>query len=348
MFRSVFYYIDINKPYCQQTDSNAGDNTEYKLNQLPVTLKPPSSTTKNKGHYKLVQNVNGYNVFLYSFDTTEAASRATMDSFGFYKEMSGKVDEFLPNPPTLVATPLKLIVDRKFCPESEVLQLQQLVEDLVDNLASPPSTDRDTNIAKTVEKIQTKVIVKVEVEEPTTNKWLVAQLKSTSLFDNYDIVDNKPGTGTDHFCRYHTSKEDFSIYPKEISTAMLAVANITIEQEDIDCLRAAGGDFKVKYNDSNKWQLLANMLKTASQMCLRAIQAGQVLFESVKVYGLLVDYESKSAKMAACMTLDLVKQNGSVDWAYCQLAIENSFMRLHTAVSQAIVPFEIKLSSATP
>lgn len=135
-------------------------------------------------------------------------------------------------------------------------------------------------------------------QETMRNKRFVLWLKE-NLGDNFIVAADVPSrTGTDFYSRFSRSKQDFNYYVKKIkriTPELQAVAVTEASEEDYEDLQAVAGDCKEAAKHSDKNQLIANMTKTAADVAYSAVTAG-VLFNTITVYGFLVDYKASKAK----------------------------------------------------
>lgn len=118
-----------------------------------------------------------------------------------------------------------------------------------------------SNLKATIAKIKTSTVV---ADEPDRNKFLMQQLQASELFRDFIIVDNKKGVAPFNCCRYQLSKEDFGIHRKQHEAEGEVVAVTVMYGEDLENLDVGSGDCKISARDSDRRQLLANMLKSGS------------------------------------------------------------------------------------
>ena len=63
---------------------------------------------------------------------------------------------------------------------------------------------------------------------------------------------------------------------------------MAFRDEDMTEVDVTAGESKKGTRESNKYQLLANMTKVASEVALKAVRGGK-LFNKIIVYGILID-----------------------------------------------------------
>lgn len=282
----------------------------------------------------MLKSFPGVRVFYYVFERTLPASSAhehDLDQGLPHNRVD--IDILLPHCSSTQHT-LQLKVDSFFVPT-------YCLQDIKTVLLNNESEEGNVVVQSVLGVIKEVEKESVEVEEPTINKSLIGQLRRSGIFNGFDIVDNKQGAAKENICRYHRSREDFGIHPLSFEGMEIAAGSVSTNAsyDDIDCLEAGSGDFKQKAKKGHEWQLVANMIKTASELGYRAIQSGNVLFQNIKITGLLVDYHSQTIKDTAEIVLDFITRSSTLTWGSGDnLEMNDAFKRLQAKLMSALVP----------
>ena len=150
--------------------------------------------------------------------------------------------------------------------------------------------------------------------------WLHEQLSKQP--EKYIIFDNQ--TSEHSYTRHHRSMDDFGWFIEPgngVSCSNLQGASVTVIKEFKEQVHlfAGGGDCKEESADKDKYQLLANMNKTAGDIAYRAV-IEHILFETITVFGLLVDYKEESITTTYKAVLDF--NNGRTMVKSCDKKLE--------------------------
>ncbi len=135
--------------------------------------------------------------------------------------------------------------------------------------------------------------------------------------------------------RFSTSRDDFFFFLKP-SSSELGGAGVYYPDQEVE-LTAVDGDNKEEAKERNKHQIVANMNKCAAEIAYAAAKRN-ILFSTITVLGLLVDYSSENVLKAYELKFDF--NNCVSTLKRCEnlgLSITETFSRVVSVLTNAIV-----------
>lgn len=126
---------------------------------------------------------------------------------------------------------------------------------------------------------------------PTVIKTVIQQLRASPTFKGLEIEQGEEDI-EGNYCEYSLSEEDFGVHPRSDISGEELMAGSVMFAGDEDGTTDSNSDMdEVCDVDSLsekvarfKWQLLANMFKTATDSAYRSVSAGNILFQKIIWY----------------------------------------------------------------
>lgn len=283
---------------------------QYDVRDLCEKLEPPINSA---GSYHNV--LARPSVYMYTFTKTEPASQAKLSDFRG-KRLSLKSDEILP--PSQAVTQIRFnlkafrLYDKDYV--VGVLKCSKQLTNLLEKKEPPPPPlvaemihyTRELEIFTGEEKVNEQQEVAINAK--------FANLLQTSIFPVNEFEVNSFSKETSlKICRYAISRQDITIYnvKKYIQKGSVRAAVLvspdgdeemeTDETEDEFTITGGTLESKLSLQTEHKdlGQLVAEMEKLGADLCIKGIQAGNVLIQKIIIFGVLLNIEGGVAKPAS-------------------------------------------------
>lgn len=361
-FCRVFYFLDIITPTKMEIKLHEKDDknpphygTEFLHTSLTPTFK---NGALNSAKYELYTELGKTAVYFYNFEKTTPASSATYKSL----EMSRINDESDTTDIVSILPSCDIFfepfpVPRRFMGEPDVIVLVQKATekvqkafqllkdgvitseaDLLEQIWTSPEEPVLNSLEETnpvVENSHTPAKTVVESNpflvcgnEDVRNQrlaiWLQQELKKH--LKDYTYVSGSTSDET-KISRFSGSEEDFGFFVQK-SRGQIEGASVSVFNPVENCeLKGVSGDNKELAKESDKYQVIANMIKNASDVAKAAVSKGY-LFKTITIYGLLVDY--CSAKVVKTYKLEFDFESRKSALTKC----DKTELELHDAFSR--------------
>ncbi len=122
---------------------------------------------------------------------------------------------------------------------------------------------------------------------------------------------------------------------EEIRDVIAGASVVAVDSLERDTLFAGTGDSKDNAVQSDIYQVVANMVKTAAELGYAAVLDG-VLFKYIVVYGLLVDYKKEETVETCKLTLNFVERTSTLHLCNEPIPLTTSFERVTACLDQQV------------
>ena len=313
IYRALFYLVDANKPIRLQIYEevlNPPLSDMYDVCDLCEELEPPNNSI---GLYRKI--LAKPSVYMYTFAKTEQASKAKLDDFQISR-FYVRSDEILPPCQAVIHIRFNLQAFSLY-DKTDVLGMVASSEKLVEMLGRKvfPPEELVDDIIKHSHQLkffsgECKEIK--EQQEVAINAKLVSLLQR-SIFSESDFQVGPYSRGTSYkVCKYAASRQDIIIYHLQKYIQKGSVSAVLVRRSDGDdqideTEDESDGDDQiedeskllVETEEKDLGQLVADMVKLAADLCVKAILAGDVLIQEINIFGVLLNIQQDVGKPAS-------------------------------------------------
>lgn len=315
----TFYFVDLVHPTRLEVsfpDNNSVPPTFYDPTLLHDNLCPKiKERSLNKGGYILLKQYEGGEIYWYGFPSTRGASTVgkNLDLSSTFVDPDVKCAADI-LPPCSSQFTAAFIVPMKFVPEPALNQaISQAVREGFEMALSLSQLTPDVCHRKAVEIASN--VHKIPGEEPNRNDCLIDWLKDQLGSDFHILGQKNPSENmmynkrTYYISQFGRSKEDFGFFNiRQFSRGSGGVSAGLVQPRIVDHLTAGAGDSKDEAAEKDQYQMIANMVKTAADLGFVAANSA-VLFETITIYGLLVDYTHRKSLRQYKLVFDFERRS---------------------------------------
>lgn len=333
--------MDIMRPTRLETFQKILPQDKFQVSDLPDALAPRFRTPSNQkligGNYRCASDSAQSVVYVYDFgekNTTSAkkANHDTLELQTVNRQSLVEEKDIIPKLPPHTHYS-KFTISRRGLGEkdhqdaikSAVYKTAQLLKDcpaitdelltqVVSKVTHKEMDDDDDDDESTFTVAVAHVVI---LHETVLNKMLFAKI--VHFYPHLTIAVDSGGDGTFTYSRFSLSKEDIAVYGS--LNGELEILSVVPEVDNID-----GKSFEANLL-SSKWQLIANMDKTASIVGMKAIRSRQ-LFKFITVIGLIVDYEKGCVVHLMKARLNYLTRETTLTEAPCSDNIDKMIARI--------------------
>ena len=315
------------------------------LEFLPEEVRPYFQYNEwNKGRYNLVMSTALFDIYVYSFTTTQSASTLKVDAPDLFSpnffQGDGNISDVLP----LASVPFS-----KYSRPDGFFADYHLP--LIRGLFNSGQDAFDSYVDKFLSD-------SIKGDERVLNADFINWLRC-NLSKEYLVYEDCASKEKEFFSRFERPKKDFSFF-KSVSSSAIA-ASMTVPnfgdsenatESDVNTeeggteaesntedsnTEAASADCRLHFEARNRNQLLANMIKTMSEVCINRLKQGEMI-KKVTIYGVIVDYESKalsSVPLVMVMFVDFIHQLTKLrEIKNCGLPVEDLLSRIKVKIEE--------------
>ena len=284
------------------------------------------------GDFHFISDVKGTKFFLYFFNKQLQANSVALRAFGFHHILTDSVyesyDDLSVEPSSLPRINLSFRFMEVDQYSTAMQECQAVVAEVVkkcleENVDLKPML---LSLKENVQEVATRPVSTVALQEESLNTYVKEKIAAVARSLGYIVATNKSTSPMDHYSRFASSKPDLYMCSRQHHCGFVVEHNYL-----------QGMVTENKINNSNpRAQLLGNMEKLAGDLVHHHLQSCGIVFEHVRIYGLILNY-ADNLSTSYCLKMNFKSKSSTFEEEMETLSVERGLNRLLAQMQVSII-----------